>query len=197
MKQSKEILKLTEMNHGLVTTAMVTEAGLSRGSLKYLVDKGILERVSRGVYSFPEIWEDEMFNLQSRFKKGVFSVDTALFLFDLSDRTPNRYHMTFPNTYNLSKPKQAGICCNSVKESWFEYGIIEVKSPGGNMVRTYNMERTLCDILRPKNHTDIQIISEAFKRYVLRKEKDIPLLSRYAQLFKVENKLRSYLEVLL
>ena len=59
------------------------------------------------------------------------------------------------------------------------------------------MERTLCEILQPKHHTDIQIITEAFKRYTKRTEKNILLLSEFAKLLKVEDKVKSYLEVLL
>jgi hypothetical protein len=72
-----------------------------------------------------------------------------------------------------------------------------VKTPGGNIVKAYNAERTLCDILRPRNHVDVQIVTDAFKRYTGRKEKNIPLLSEYARMLKVEYRLRSYLEVLL
>lgn len=46
----------------------------------------------------------------------------------------------------------------------YELGVLEVKTPKGNTVRAYNMESTLCDILRKHNKTDIQIITDAFKR---------------------------------
>ena len=190
-------MDLAKCNNGIVTTAMIVEAGLSRSLLKYLVDKGNLEWSSRGVYTLPEIWEDEFVSLQTRYKKGIFSLDTALFLLDLTDRTPNRYHMTFPTPYNLSSPKMDGVVCHSMKESFYCIGIVEVKSPNGNLVKTYSAEKTLCDILRTVNRIDIQIIAEAFKRYAVRKDKDIPLLSEYARILKVEKKLRIYLEVLL
>ena len=47
------------------------------------------------------------------------------------------------------------------------------------------------------NHTDIQIISDSYKEYVLRKDRNIPLLSEYACTLHVEDKLRTHLEVLL
>lgn len=197
MNQSNEIMSLVKKNNGSITTAMVDAAGLSRGSLKYLADKGELEKVSRGVYVLPEVWEDELLNIQTRFKKGVFSLETALFLCDLTDRTPTHFQMTFPKGYNLSSPKMEGIRCNTVKQDFYNIGIEYMKSPSGNIVRAYSAERTLCDILRIKNHVDVQVVSEAFKRYIERKEKDIPLLSQYAHQFKVEKKMRTYLEVLL
>ena len=48
-------------------------------------------------------------------------------------------------------------------------------TPGGNTVKAYSVERTLCDILRPHSHVDIQVVTEAFKRYATRTDKNIPL----------------------
>lgn len=198
MSDSEKILDLAQRNNGIVTAAMVAENGLSRGSLKYLADTGRMERSSRGVYTLPDAWEDEFVALQSRFKRGVYSLGTALFLCDLTDRTPDRFHMTFPATYNLSGPKGAGILCHGAREPLYTLGMAELVSPGGNAVRAYRAERTLCDLLRPRVHADIQLVSDAFKRYTANREAmDLPLLSEYARTLGVENKLRSYLEVLL
>ena len=173
------------------------EAGFSRGNIKYLADKGMIEKSARGVYILPEVWEDEIFNLQNRFKRGIYSHETALFLWDLTDRTPNRYHMTFPANYNLTNPKEENVQCVQCMEALYELGIANAITPGGNEVRAYSMERTLCDILRAHSRVDIQIVTEAFKRYANRSDRNIPILSEYAKLLRVETKLRTYLEVLL
>lgn len=197
MNDSKQIMEMAKSNNGVITTAMVANAGFSRGILKYLTDKGSLERSSRGVYILPEVWEDEFVNIQSRYKRGIYALDTALFLFDLTDRTPARFHMVFPSTYNLSNPKRDGIICSGAREPYYSLGLTETVTPGGNLVRSYCAERALCDVLKPRNHTDVQIVTDAFKRYISRKEKNIPLLSDYAKTLKVEKRLRAYLEVLL
>ena len=197
MSIKEKIIELAKYNNGIVTTTMVMEAGFSRGNIKYLCDQGYLEKSDRGVYIIPEVWDDEMYNLQNRFKKGIYSHETALFLLDLTDRTPNRYHMTFPTTYNLSNPKQMNIECSQCKKDYYELGVIKKTTPLGNDVFVYNAERTLCDLLRVHHHVDIQLVSEAFKRYMARKNRNIPLLSEYAKVFKVEKKLKPYLEVLL
>lgn len=127
-------------------------------------------------------FDDGMFNLQSRYKKGIFSHATALFL-DLTDRTPIKYSMTFSLKYNTSALKTENVRCRRVKDELYELGVITGKTPGGNTVRLYNVERTLCDILKSRSNVEIQIVAEAFKRY--------------AKLMRVEKKLRSYLEVLL
>lgn len=105
--------------------------------------------------------------------------------------------MTFPATYNLSRPKEEGIICAGAIESIYNLGVTDLTTPGGHHVRGYSAERSLCDILRPRHQTDIQIVSEAFKRYTARQDQNIPLLSAYARRLRVENRLRAYLEVLL
>lgn len=197
MTNAERILEILKKNNGVITTSEVTASGISRGSLKHLVDTGVLERASRGVYQLADVWDDEMYHLQVRYKKGIFSGETALYLHDLTDRTPSRFQMTFPNGYNLTNVKKENIRCNRVIKKLYDMGVQEIKTPAGNIVRTYNMERTLCDILRTQSNTDIQIVSDAFKRYARRNDKNIPLLSKYAKELRVETKLRSYLEVLL
>ena len=197
MGATEEIIKMAKGNNGTITTAMVVAAAFSRGNIKYLVDKGMIEKSSRGIYILPEVWDDEIFNLQNRFKRGIYSHETALFLWDLTDRTPNKYHMTFPMNYNLTNPKKENIRCVQCKKEIYDLGIAEATTPGGNVVRAYSAERTLCDILKPHSCVDIQVITEAFKRYTANSDKNIPVLSELAKILKVEMKLRSYLEVLL
>lgn len=105
--------------------------------------------------------------------------------------------MTFPANYNLTKPKEENIRCVQCKKALYDLGIVEVTTPGGNVVNAYSAERTLCDILRSHSRADIQIVTEAFKNYAARYHKNIPILSEYGKILKVETRLRAYLEVLL
>lgn len=197
MTNGECILKMAQENNGMVTSAQVTQAGIAREHIRKLVEKGLLEQSERGVYTIPTVFEDEMFNLQMRFKRGIFSHETTLFLLDLTDQTPVKYSMTFPLGYNTASLNSENVKYYRVKDELYEIGIITVKSPSGNSVRIYNAERTLCDILKGRSSTDIQIVTDAFKRYTKLAKKDIPLLSQYGKLFHVEKKLRAYLEVLL
>ena len=197
MSYAERILDIARKNNGIVTSRQVTTAGINRQYLRVLVDKGFLERSERGVYIIPTILDDEMFNLQNRYRRGIFSHGTALFLLDLTDRTPIKYSMTFPIGYNTSNLKTENVEYYRVIDGLYELGITTKRTPNGNEVRVYNAERTLCDTLKGRSNTDIQIISEAFKRYTKLPSRDIPMISKYAKLMRVETKLRAYLEVLL
>lgn len=197
MKNTDRIIEIMKNNNGMITTAQVTAAGISRSSLKHLLTEGLIERSDRGVHILPEVWDDELFNLQHRYRRGIYSLGTALFLNGLTDRTPNKYQMTFPINYNVSNVDQKKVIANRVKLEQYELGQIKVKTPGGNLVFCYSSERTLCDIIKNKNKVDIQLVSEAFKNYVSSINKDIVLLSEYSKYLGVEDRIRSYLEVLL
>ena len=83
------------------------------------------------------------------------------------------------------------------KSEWYYLGVAETKTPAGNTVRVYNTERTLCELLHRGKNVDIQIVTDAFKRYAHRTDKDLRCLSEYAKQLRVEKKVRSYLEVLI
>lgn len=197
MLKTDFILALARKNRGMVTASQVAAKGLPRGCLHYLVAWGRLEKMARGVYVLPKQWGDEFVSLQSRLARGIFSGETALFLLGLTDRTPSNFEMTFPATYNLTRAKQEGVRCVQAVPALYRRGIIRVKTPTGGKVAAYCPERVLCDILRPRSKVDVQGVSQAYKAYMARKDKNIPLLSDFAKRLKVDRKLRSYLEVLL
>ena len=191
------ILEIISQNNGRITTKEISDMGIHRQFLKILVEKGKLIQTSRGIYQNPEILEDELFNLQSLYSKGIFSLETSLFLFNLLERTPFEWTMTFKGNYHSKKLENLGIRIKLCKPELFDLGITEVLTNGNHSVKSYCPERTLCEILRTREKTDIQIITFAFKEYIKKDSKNLTLLMNYSKIFKVENKVRAYLEVLL
>ena len=72
----------------------------------------------------------------------------------------------------------------------------EIKTPLGSMVKCYNAERTVCDMLRSKRRFEIETVVRAVKNYVKGDSVNYKRLYEYSMLFKVERLLRNYLEVL-
>ena len=164
--------------------------------LQELVDNGELYRYGRGLYVRSNAWEDDLYLLQRKYGRGIYSHDTALYLLGYSDRTPIQYTMTFPKGYNTPSLKQESILIKRVVPENYSLGVIEINSPCGNPLRIYDLERTLCDILRGSG-SDIQIITGAMKRYAASKDKDIHKLLQYANQLRVKSKVQRYMEVLL
>ena len=150
--------------NGIITVAQLTKAGLHRGYLHNFVESGELYRFGRGLYVQSSAWEDDFYLLQQKYSRGIYSHDTALYLLGYSDRTPAKYTMTFPKGYNALSLKQETLIVKRAIPENYDFGIIEIQSPSGNPIRVYDLERTLCDILRGSG-SDIQIVGAAMKRY--------------------------------
>lgn len=191
------IVNLAQENGGMVTTAQVVSTGIPRARITDMVKAGELERVQRGVYCLADAWEDEFLAAQLRFPKGVFSDNTALYLHSYTDRTPFQLTMTFPRSYRATKAREAGIEVRTCADDVLDLGLTTVKTSYGNEVRAYDLERTLCDIVRGQRVVDVQMVNPAMKQYVRSSEKNIQKLLAYARALGVEKKIRNYLEVLL
>ena len=182
---------------GMLLTKDIIEAGISKQLLSKYVKKGYIERVAQGVYLSKDAFEDEMYVLQARSKKAIFSHETALYLHDLTDRDPLQYTVTLPSGYNASNFKNDGIYVYFIKNDLLNLGVEYGKTPFGRNIRVYNKERTICDIVRNRNVINSAIINEGIRRYLSEKEKDIPKLLQYAEKFRVEKIIRQYVEVLI
>ena len=187
---------LQSSNDGIISTKDVTANGIHREYLAKMVKSGEIVRVGCGLYMKANIWEDELYILQKRFEKGVFSHETALFLHGFTDRTPSKFTMTFPHGYTTSLLESENINKKRTVREKYNIGIKEVKTPCNNTVRAYDLERTLCDIVRGQG-ADIQIVNEAMKRYANMKNKDIHKLISYAEILHVKPKILKYMEILL
>lgn len=197
MMQIDKLNGLLERNNGQVTRKQTSRAGIDPHLLVTLTRNGELERVDRGVYINPAIFEDDMDILQYRFSKGVFFKDTALFLHGMIDRTPDMYQMNFPANYHPTNIQRYPVKVYRQKAEWQTLGIEVVKSPGQHLVQVYNIERTLCDILRTRDASDSETIKQAMVAYSQMKQKNLHLLSEYADIFNVKEKIMTYMEVLL
>ena len=183
-------------SNGMITSRQVRDAGIHPFYLQQLVRSGELTRISRGLYMRSDAWEDDLFLFQQRYQRGVFSHDTALYLHGFSDRTPARYTMTFPVNYHSESVESEPLIIHRTLPKYYPLGITEIQSPSGNLLRVYDLERTLCDIVRGQG-SDVQIVNAAMKKYAASKEKDIHKLMQYADQLRVKFKVLRYMEILL
>jgi predicted transcriptional regulator of viral defense system len=183
--------------NGFLLTSDLVKYGIPRTYLSILVKNGEIERISRGIYSAANYVVDEMVSIQARYKGAIFSHETALYLLELTDRAPLFYSVTVPAVYNATPLKASGAKVYFVNRGLYLLGLITMKSPHGNDIKAFNLERTICDVLRSRNQMDIQFVNEALKKYVIRKDRNIDQLYNYAKQFRIQKIVRETIEVLL
>lgn len=104
----KLLYEIAEDQNGYVTTAQARDAGVSNQALANMVARGVLDRVSWGVYrlvQFPvspldQYVEASLWPLSTR---GVISRESALAIYGLSDVNPAKIHITVPKSFRVRR----------------------------------------------------------------------------------------------
>lgn len=197
MKQKEIVMQLLEEKNGLITSGEAREAGVSYKTIQRLQLSGELEKLEYGLYMDPNQMEDEYFIAQYRCKEGVFSHETALYFHNLSDRTPITMMLTIPSGYNTRLlVEQDKYKFFYIDASLHKLGKIEIESPFGHLIEIYDKERTICDCIKKKDQLDTDMVKEAIKRYMQTPGVEFAKLIEYAEIFKIKEQVRIYLEVL-
>ena len=192
------ILKEYIQENLVITNKEAEELGYSRHNLSELTKNGQLERLRPGLYQLKGRVIDDFVLISSNSNRIIFSHQTALYLHDLSDRTPNVFHISVPQGYNAShiKKRYKDLQVHYEKKDLYEIGKTEIKSPQGNLIPVYDIDRTICDIIIDREKIDKQIFTEAIKRYFKLPNKNLRRIIKYSRLFKIEDEIRKYMEVL-
>ncbi len=182
---------------GIITTKDIAQNNQSKAEFYNYLKENDFELISRGIYASQDAWVDPLLIAHMRCSKAVISHDAALHYYGLIDREPAVPTLTIYSGYNTSRLKAAGYKVFFVKKECLDIGKVEVTDFDGNIIPMYDLERTMCDLVRNRNSFEIQDFNAALKAYARKKEKNLTKLFEYAKMFRVEKLMRSYMEVLL
>lgn len=192
------ILKeLSEQRNNIITTAAAEAVGISRAMLSKLCKEGKIQRIAKGQYMLVDEIPDELFSISLRTEHLIFSHETALFLHGISDRTPFVHSITAPANRVPSPSLREECKVYYIKPELFELGRTKLNTPFGNQVSCYDLERTICDIIRSRNKIGTETFLAALKQYAASPKKDLNRLNFYAKKMSLTSVVRQYLEVLL
>lgn len=181
-----------------LTPEIAEKHGISKFKFYKSVQENKLEQVRRGVYTAKGEWIDELYVLHQRCVNAVFSHNEAFYYHGLTDREPVIHTLTVYSGYNAHR-LTADSCCKvyTIKKDLLEIGKLMVEDDCGNLIPMYDLERTICDLIRSRSSIEMQEFNTVLKAYISKKEKDLNRLMEYAKWFKVQKIVRRYMEVLL
>jgi predicted transcriptional regulator of viral defense system len=194
MEYENKILNL--FKNGYLTTKDVTDNNISRIYLTKLIKEDKIERVSRGVYIKKNVLVDEFIVLQGKSKYAIYSNTTALYLHGFSNRIPIRYDITIKSGYKGSLQREDNVNLFYTKKELLDLGVINYKLDSGNIIRVYDLDKTICDIIKNKKRIDAEIFNKAIREYFYSKKKNTLKLYEYAKKMNIYNKVRDTFEVL-
>lgn len=149
------------------TLATATKYGLTRYGLAGLIRDGVLTKTATNTYVFADYLEDDLALTTQIYQTAVISGITALILYDLTDEMPWIYDLTFPKGYhpNAEILARRYILPHYRTKDYYTAGITTARTPNGNLVRAYSVERTLLDVWQDKK-IEAYIQNDACQRYL-------------------------------
>ena len=197
-KKDDEALRILFSRYNyIMTTAELTESKVYYEDVKRLLDRGMIERVKRGYYYWTQNYgENEVVIINRLFPDAVFCMETALFYYGYSDRSPAKWNFAIDK--NVSKLRTK-IDYPFIKPYRVEKEIITIGETEGKInsykVRIYDRDRTICDVLRNINKMDKEIFNKAVQGYIKDPKKNIPNLMKYAKVLRVQKRVKELIGV--
>ncbi len=191
-----KILKIMKKNNEIITPSQLEKKGISRVYLSRMEREGIIEKIDRGIYVTKDFKYDEYYLFQLKYPKAVFSYNTALYFYEMTERTPIKMDVTVYREYNPHRFKDF-VNVYKISKELYNLGVTEKKSPQGMKVKTYNLERTVCDIIKDKDSIDIEIRNKAIKKAIKSKEFNASKMFEYAKKMNIYDKVKNYMEAII
>ena len=161
------------------------------------VRKNELIKLAPGVYAGKDFIVDDYFILQKRYQKYIFSGMSALYLQHLTDKIPVNMYVTAPQGYNPSKQKPINLIVRKISDpEIYSLGIVEVKTMYGNVVKTYDKERTICELIKHRDNYDGETFVKSLRLFKELKPNQMKLF-KYAKTLKIEKKVYELMEIVL
>lgn len=181
----------------VMTTAQLSAVKLYYRDIQRMLNEGLIEKIKRGYYHWIESYgKDEIVIINRLFPDGVLCMDTALFYYKYSDRTPAEWHITIDK--NTSR-QRTQVEHPLIKAYRVESELLTLGEANGEIdsqkARIYDRDRTICDVLRNMNKMDKEIFNKAIQGYVKDPKKNIPNLMQYAKALRVQKRVKNIIEV--
>ena len=191
----EKLEKIFKKNGGFITRQDVDNAQIPSWFLSDFVKRNNLSKKAPGYYAADDYAADDYFILQRRYPKYVFSGMSALYLLGLTDKIPTDLEVASPQSYHPSRNKMDSLLVRRISDpSIYELGIKETKTMFGNVVRTYDEERTICDLIKHRDKYDAETFIKAIMLYI-RKKNDQTKLFEYAKKIGIEKRVYEVMEI--
>jgi predicted transcriptional regulator of viral defense system len=197
-KIREKIKEVFYANHGYSSTGDISTAGIDRRYLRDLINEDTIEKIKQGLYRWKDVKfdvEEELINVSKIIHHGVICLVSALAYYELTTYTPGEYTIAVRRNYNIKLPNYPPIKLYYFSDKYYVDGVEKIDI-NGNIIKIYNIEKTICDCLRYEDKISKDIIVESIKEYVKRRDKNISKLMNYATKAKVRDVIQKYIEVL-
>lgn len=195
MDYTQKIREQMKRTGGVITNKELKTLHIPTIYLTRMMEKGELIRADRGIYIDSNGDYDEYYFFHKRYQVAVFSYVSALYIHQFTDIIPTEMEVTVYKGYNPHRISRSARVHYATK-AIYDLGITEGKTMFGNTVKVYDLERTVCDLIKNRNEIESELFSKTINRYVRYKNKDLNKLYAYSKQMNIYDKVKDILEVI-
>lgn len=195
--KAEEALRLAR-RAGILRPRDLDAHGIARTYLRQLCDRGLLLRTGRGIYVPADAALTEHHTLAEAGKRvphGVVCLASALRFHDLTTQNPWDVWLMIETGARAPRVDYPPLRIFRASGQAFHAGI-EEHGIEGIPVRVYNLPKTVVDCFRYRSKIGLDIAIEALRECLRSRRATRDDLHRYAEIDRVVNVMRPYLEAL-
>lgn len=196
MSESAERILALAKSKGILRTRDVDSAGAPRALLASLADDGRLLKLGRGMYTLPDraASEHESFaEVATRSESGVLCLLSALRFHDLTTQQSSEIWLAIPHKARAPRLDYPPLRIIRMSGLAMTEGV-DVADVGSVQVRVFNVAKTVADCFKFRNKIGLDVALEALREAWNDKRATMDDLWRYAEICRVANVMRPYLE---
>ena len=184
--------------HGTARSRELEAAGVARAQLSRLVAGGDLVRVSRGLYALPSrqpASDEALVVVARRAPQAIFCLLTALRFHSLTTQAPFEVWLGIGHRDRAPRFDWPPLRVVRFSGTSLVAGV-EDRKVEGVPIKVTNVPRTIADCFKFRNKIGLDVAMEALREAHRSKQASMDALWHYAQVCRVANVMRPYLEAL-
>jgi len=182
----------------ILRTRDLTSKGIPRSYLARLIEEGVLFRSGRGVYvaADAEVTEfQSLAEVASRVPHGIICLLSALQVHELTTEMPHEVWVAISRTARIPRVDYPPVRAVRFSDTAFKYGI-EQRTVGKLEIRVYSAAKTVADCFKYRNKIGIDVATQTLRDCWERRKATMDQLWEAAQVCRMSNVMRPYMESL-
>ncbi len=169
--------------------------GISNYEISKLIKEEIITKLYQGVYTLGDINNIQITDINVIVENGIISLTSAAYYYKLTSGETGKITLTLDREQKPPKLPYDLFCYYYTTSRFYDIGL-KVIDQNGRKIKIYDVERTVCDMIKHRSKYDLQMVREVIENYLSRDDCDVDKLIAYSKELRVYNVLIQYLEIL-
>lgn len=198
MKKDAEKILMFASDKGIVRSRDVSALNISTAVLSRMVKTGCIKRIARGLYTLPDKAYTEysvIAEIAVKYPHGILCLLSALRFYEIGTQSPFEVWYAVPNKAKAPHNKYVSIRTVRFSGAALTEGI-DIQNIDGVPVNVTSPARTVADCFKFRNKIGLDVALEALQHVWRDKKASMDDIWHFAEVDRVVNIMRPYLESL-